>query len=115
MSGPFPITNTRKLFTPGTSANPAAATSAIPFAIGNVPDTPTAGAVHESNPPEQSAKLIIIDGVAPKADGLANSPSVACVAPSSVPTDDRDTAAYSTLHGPAAIATMFPNVVDGPV
>jgi hypothetical protein len=102
------------LFTPGTSVNPAAATSAIPFAIGNVPDTPTAGAVQESNPPAQSAKLIIIDGVAPSADGLANNPSVAWVAASSVATDDRDTAAYNTLQPPLAIATIFPNVVAGP-
>src|SRR5436190_10912598 len=114
MSGPFPITNTRKLFTPGTSVNPACATSANPFATGNVPATPTAGAVHVSNAPAQSAKLIIIDGVAPKADGFANKPSVTCVAASSVATADRDTAAYSTLHDPAAIATMFPNVVAVP-
>jgi hypothetical protein len=57
---------------------------------------------------------MIIDGVAPSADGFANNPSVACVAASSVATADRDNAAYSVLHGPLAIATMFPNVVDGP-
>jgi predicted protein tyrosine phosphatase len=67
-----------------------------------------------SKAPEQSAKLIIIEGVAPNADGFANSPSVACVAASSVATDDLDTAAYSTLHDPAPRATMFPNVVAVP-
>src|SRR6185503_11371424 len=77
MSGPFPNTNTRKLFTPAASDNPDCATSAKPFATGKTPPTPGAGAVHVSNAPAQSAKLIIIDGVAPKADGFANKPSVA--------------------------------------
>jgi hypothetical protein len=63
-----------------------------------------------SNAPEQSAKLITIDGV-PEANalGAGNNPSVL-----SVPTSDFDTAAYNTLQGPVLIATMFPNSVEVP-
>ena len=117
MSGPLPSANTLKLLTPATSVWPATATSAIPSAAGKVPGTPGAGEVQKSKPPEQSAKLIIIDGVGPSADGLVNNPAVA-PALGSPGTADLATAAYMVLHGPAAIDTMFPNVpicVDAPV
>ena len=59
--------------------------------------------------------LMTIDGVPlVNAAGAANRPSVNCVNPSSVPLNDRDTAAYNTLHGPAARLTTLPHVVDEP-
>ena len=82
MSGPLPNTNTRKLLTPGVSV-PAVfdATSAIPSAAGNIPPTfvdtdPVASPEQMSRAPEQSAKLITIDGVpaAPNAPGAGNTP-----------------------------------------
>src|SRR6185369_10095300 len=121
IAGPFPCTNTRKLLTPAESVSPVAATSAIPFAAGRFPPTfvvtaPVASPEHTSNAPEQSAKLITIEGVpaAPNADGAGNNPSVNCVAASSVATNDLETAAYNTLHGPAVIETMSPNSVEEP-
>jgi hypothetical protein len=71
---------------------------------------------HGSNAPEQSAKLITIDGVpvAPNALGAGNNPSVNCSKLTSPATNDRDTAAYSTLHGPDVIAMMSPNNVEEP-
>src|SRR6185503_19587237 len=115
IAGPFPCTNTRKLFTPRDGVSPVAATSANPSATGRFPPTfvvtaPVAAPEHTSNAPEQSAKLITIDGVpaAPNADGAGNNPSVNCVAASSVPTSDLDTAAYRTLHGPVVMLTTSP-------
>jgi hypothetical protein len=66
--GPVAHTDTRKLFTPGVRVNPALATSAIPFATGICPGNPGVGNEHTSKAPEQSAKLMIIDG-RPSADG----------------------------------------------
>ena len=57
-----------------------------------------------------------IEGVAPSAAGLANSPSVTspvCVPPT-VPVLLLLTAAYNTLHGPAASAATLPNVPEVP-
>jgi len=73
--GPFPCTNIRKLFTPGVRVSPACATSANPSATGNMPPTltvtdPVASPEHTSNAPEQSAKLITIDGVPAGANAL---------------------------------------------
>jgi hypothetical protein len=71
----------------------------MPFATGIIPPTfvvtpPVASPEHMSNDPEQSAKLITIDGVpAVNAAGAANRPSVNWVNPSSVDLSDRDTAA----------------------
>ena len=102
----------------------AFATSANPSATGNIPPTFGSGGViginafpeHPSNAPEQSAKLITIDGVpaAPNAAGAGNNPSVNCVKLTSPATNDADTAAYNTLHGPLAIAMMSPYNVDDP-
>src|SRR6266404_582685 len=120
--GPFPCTNIRKLLTPGVSVNPACAASAIPLATGKIPPTlvvtdPVAIPEQTSNKPEQSAKLMIIEGVpvAPNALGAGNNPSVNCSKLTSPDTNDRDTAAYSTLHPPFLIATISPNSVDGPL
>jgi hypothetical protein len=85
--------------------------------MGNVPGSPSpnAGEEHTSNAPEQSAKLMIIEGV-PAGNALPapNSPSVFCVPGSSVALNERDTAAYSTLQGPLANDTMLPNSKDEP-
>jgi hypothetical protein len=71
---------------------------------------PVASPEHTSNAPAQSAKLMTIDGVpAVNAAGAGNNPSVNCVNPSSAALNDRDTAAYTTLHPPVAIATTSPN------
>jgi hypothetical protein len=106
------MAKTRKLFTPAIIPKPGAATSAISLATGMTPVPPPP--LQPSNAPVQSAKLIIIDGVGPSCAGLANSPSVACVAASSAATNDRATAAYRTLPGPVASAVMFPKVEDVP-
>src|ERR1041385_1131592 len=113
ISGPFPKTKTRKLLTPGTLVKLADVTSAIPSATGITPptrDTPE----QVSLAPLPSAKLIIIEGVLPKAEGLAKRPSVFCVAGSSVETNDRASAAYTVFPGPVAIASMLPHAGDGP-
>src|SRR6185436_5527034 len=114
--GPFPCTKIRKLFTPGTLVIPACATSAKPSAMGMIPPTlvttePVASPEQTSKAPEQSAKLIIIDGVpsAPNAAGAGNNPSVNCSKLTSPGTNDRDTAAYTTLPPPVANATTSPN------
>src|SRR5688572_31782289 len=78
MSGPLPSAKTRKLLMPDINVWPATATSAKPSAAGNCPGSPVAGDVHSSNAPEQSAKLMIIDGVGPRAEGFVNSPWVNC-------------------------------------
>src|SRR5688572_15626564 len=116
MSGPLPSTNTRKLFTPGVRGALKLPPSANPSPSGITPPIkPTAGPVeHTSNVPEQSAKLIIIEGVGPSAAGLVNSPCVNCSKLTAPGWNDADTAAYTTLHGPVAIAVTLPNVVALP-
>src|SRR6476659_8890491 len=106
----------RKLLTPGVRVNPLCATSANPSATGIIPGSPKPGEEQLSNNPEQSAKLITIDGVpaAPKALGAANKPWVNCSKLTGPATNDADTAAYSTLHPPLANATTSPHSVDGP-
>src|SRR4030095_15392191 len=76
--GPLPCTNILKsLF--GDRVRPFAAASANPSATGNVPPPfvvtpPDALPEQTSNAPEQSAKLITIDGVGPIAAGDGNNP-----------------------------------------
>src|SRR5918992_915121 len=108
MSGPLPSTNTRKLFTPTTLAVARLGPSANPSATGMPPPTlvvtpPVATPEQPSNAPEQSAKLIIIDGVAASPAALPNSPCVSCSKLTAPGWNDAATAAYSTLHGPVAI------------
>src|SRR5262249_52094202 len=80
MSGPFPRTKTRKLLTPGTADCRSEVPSARPSATGITPRSGAPGTVeHLSLRPEQSAKLMIIEGDDPSAAGLLNRPSVACV------------------------------------
>src|SRR5215470_1737118 len=118
--GPFPSTKIRKLFTPGTRVTPLCATSANPSAAGIVPATwvdtaPVATPEQRSNAPEQSAKLITIDGVPfANALGAGNNPSVNCSKLTAPRTNDRDTAAYSTLQPPEARLTISPYSVDVP-
>src|SRR5215212_4057101 len=80
-SGPSPCTNIRKLLTPGVMVVVAAfAASAMPLATGRVPPTlvvtpPVASPEQTSKAPEQSAKLITIEGVpAVNAAGAGNRP-----------------------------------------
>jgi hypothetical protein len=126
IAGPFPCTNTRNTFTPGIAVVMLAfATSANPSATGKIPPTFGSGGVtginafpvHPSTAPEQSAKLITIDGVpaAPNALGAGNNPSVNWSKLTSPATNDRDTAAYNTLHGPDVIAIMSPYNVEDPL
>src|SRR5687768_3705222 len=120
MSGPLPNTKTRKLLTPGILVNPDCATSAMPLAIGKVPvpaapGPPAEGAVHESKAPEQSAKLITIEGVPlANAEGAVNGPCANCSKLTAPGTNDAATAAYNTLHGPAVMETMLPKVAELP-
>src|SRR5947208_644236 len=96
ISGPLPSTKIRYVFTPGVAA-PAVEveTSANPSGAGSVPPTlvvtdPVAMPEQISNAPEQSAKLIIIEGVPDgNALGAGNKPCVA----SPGATNDGDTAA----------------------
>jgi hypothetical protein len=69
--------------------------------------------VQPSNAPLTSAKLIIIDGVGPRAGGFAKGP-VCCLSDALIAPSDAETAAYSTLFGPAAIAAMLPKKVEVP-
>src|ERR1044072_3237280 len=113
--GPLPCTNMRKLFTPSVRAALAVAASEKPSATGSVPPTlvltaPSVSPEQTSNAPEQSAKLIIIEGVPlVNAAGAVNRPSVFCVNPSSAALNERATAAYSTLHGPVVMLATLPN------
>src|SRR6185503_11466196 len=126
--GPSPSTNMRKLLTPGVTVVVAVAGSAIPSAAGIVPPTltkwsssPPFGTIVSPEQmskllePEQSAKLMIMEGVpAANAPGAANWPSVLRANPSSLATSERAIAAYITLHGPAARLTALPNVPETP-
>src|SRR5260370_135160 len=77
MSGPFPSTNTLKLFTPGvnvgdalggtTSGMPVVAGSANPSPMGSPPVVAPGATVQGANAPTASANLITIVGVAPSA------------------------------------------------
>src|ERR687884_175896 len=95
--------------------------SAKPSAAGIVPPTlvvtpPVARPEQMSKAPEQSAKLMTIDGVPDvKAAGAGNSPSVSCSKLTSPATNERDTAANSALPlGALASATMSPHSVEVP-
>src|SRR6185503_18482327 len=105
----------RKLLTPGMTVVVAAvAGSAMPLATGSMPPTltatlPVASPQQMSNAPEQSAKLITIEGVpAVNWAGAGNRPSVNWVNLSSVAISERESAAYNTLQAPVARLTTLP-------
>src|SRR5581483_9865558 len=111
----------RKLLTPAVTACPDTAASAMPSAAGIVPPTfvvtpPVALPEQMSKAPEQSAKLMTIDGVPlVKALGAGNRPCVNCSKLTPPATNEADSAAYSALPSvPVANATMSPHSVEVP-
>jgi hypothetical protein len=54
-----------------------------------------------------------IEGVA-GSPTFVNSPCVSCSKLTAPAWNEAETAAYNTLHGPVAIATMLPKFGDGP-